>query len=133
MVSFFKEEKVKFLNIEWKDKIYHLWLQKEGESLWIHYNGQTWHWKPKEIQLKETEENIEKSEGFILSPMPGRIQNIFVEKGNSVKKGDDLLMISAMKMEYTFKAEGSGTVLEVHCHLEEVVDMNQVLMKIKYV
>lgn len=34
-----------------------------------------------------------------LSPMPGLVDKIFVNKGDVVKKGDSLLVIVAMKME----------------------------------
>lgn len=34
-----------------------------------------------------------------LSPMPGLVDKVFVSKGATVKKGDSLLVIVAMKME----------------------------------
>lgn len=34
-----------------------------------------------------------------LSPMPGLVDKVFVNKGDTVKKGDSLLVIVAMKME----------------------------------
>lgn len=34
-----------------------------------------------------------------LSPMPGLVDKIFVNKGDIIKKGDSLLVIVAMKME----------------------------------
>lgn len=34
-----------------------------------------------------------------LSPMPGLVEKIFVNEGDTVKKGDSLLVIVAMKME----------------------------------
>lgn len=37
-----------------------------------------------------------------LSPMPGLVEKIFVNKGDTVKKGDSLLVIVAMKMEVSY-------------------------------
>lgn len=37
-----------------------------------------------------------------LSPMPGLVDKIFVNKGDTVKKGDSLLVIVAMKMEVSY-------------------------------
>lgn len=34
-----------------------------------------------------------------ISPMPGLVDKILVNKGDAVKKGDSLLVIVAMKME----------------------------------
>jgi biotin carboxyl carrier protein len=36
--------------------------------------------------------------------MPGRVVKIFVEKGQHVKKGDNLVSVESMKMEYFVKA-----------------------------
>lgn len=37
-----------------------------------------------------------------LSPMPGLVEKIFVNKGDVIKKGDSLLVIVAMKMEVNY-------------------------------
>lgn len=37
-----------------------------------------------------------------LSPMPGFVEKLFVAKGDLVKAGDSLLVITAMKMEVRF-------------------------------
>lgn len=35
----------------------------------------------------------------MLSPMPGRVIQVNVKEGDTVKKGDSLMIIEAMKME----------------------------------
>jgi len=40
----------------------------------------------------------------VLSPMPGRVVKLFVQKGQHVKKGDNLVSVESMKMEYFVKA-----------------------------
>ena len=40
----------------------------------------------------------------VVSPMPGRVVKIFVQKGQHVKKGDNLISVESMKMEYFVKA-----------------------------
>ena len=39
------------------------------------------------------------AKGSLLSPMPGKIIKVLVEKGQRVKKGDPLVIMEAMKME----------------------------------
>ena len=46
----------------------------------------------------------------ILSPMPGNILSVSVTEGQSVKKGDVLMVLEAMKMENEIMASASGTV-----------------------
>lgn len=46
----------------------------------------------------------------ILSPMPGNILSVNVTEGQTVKKGDVLMVLEAMKMENEIMASASGTV-----------------------
>ncbi len=50
------------------------------------------------------------------SPMPGVVDKINVKVGDVIKKGDSLLVMIAMKMEYVIKASRSGIVKTVHCN-----------------
>ena len=63
------------------------------------------------------------------APMPGLILEIKVEQGSTVKKGDPLLVLEAMKMENVIKAAGDGTVKEIKVQKGEKVEKNQVLLK----
>ena len=47
------------------------------------------------------------------SPMPGTIVDVKVSNGQSVKSGDVLLVLEAMKMENEIKAPSDGTVASV--------------------
>jgi biotin carboxyl carrier protein len=49
----------------------------------------------------------------ILSPLPGIIIDIFVKKGDSIKIGQKLAIIEAMKMENNIESDVEGVVLEV--------------------
>jgi biotin carboxyl carrier protein len=49
-----------------------------------------------------------------ISPMPGKVFKVFVKVGDIVKKGDALMILEAMKMEHTIKANIEGTVKKVH-------------------
>lgn len=49
----------------------------------------------------------------VVSPMPGVLDKLFVEKGAVVKKGDPLAVIIAMKMEHVLKAPKDAVVKSV--------------------
>ena len=123
---------MKFLEIEWKNKIYRLWLQKDKKSLWVHYNNETWSWSPKAKTPHKQKGKSKSLKDMIVSAMPGRIDKISVKKGDKVKKDQDLLVMSAMKIEYNFKAEAKGTIEDVYCQEGETVDSGQNLIKVKY-
>src|SRR3546814_11468891 len=49
----------------------------------------------------------------LTAPMPGKIISISVKAGDTVKGGDALLVMEAMKMEHTITAPADGTVQEL--------------------
>lgn len=50
----------------------------------------------------------------ITSPLPGVIIEVSVKEGDSVKAGQKVAVIEAMKMENEIQAESDGTVLKIH-------------------
>jgi 3-methylcrotonyl-CoA carboxylase alpha subunit len=46
--------------------------------------------------------------------MPGRIVQVMSRPGETVKKGQPLLILEAMKMEHTITAPADGVVKEIH-------------------
>jgi 3-methylcrotonyl-CoA carboxylase alpha subunit len=52
--------------------------------------------------------------GSLASPMPGKIIQVLTRPGVSVKKGEPLIILEAMKMEHTISAPADGRVKEVH-------------------
>ena len=47
------------------------------------------------------------------SPLPGVILDIFCKVGDNVKKGHEILVLEAMKMENVISVEKDGTVKEI--------------------
>ena len=65
----------------------------------------------------------------VRAPMPGLIIDLKVRNGDSVKAGDPLLILEAMKMENIIKAPGDATVKTVKVTMGEGVEKNQVLIE----
>lgn len=65
----------------------------------------------------------------VRAPMPGLIIDLKVKNGDSVKAGDPLLILEAMKMENIIKAPGDVTVRSVKVSMGEGVEKNQVLIE----
>ena len=57
----------------------------------------------------------------IKSPLPGVILALEVSRGQSVKRGQRIAVIEAMKMENDILAEVDGTIVEVHVSQGESV------------
>ena len=79
----------------------------------------------------EPEGNVVKSPmvgTFYSAPAPGNPP--YVEVGSTVKQGDTLCIIEAMKVMNEIKATTGGTVLSINVNDGETVEYDQVLMMI---
>lgn len=65
----------------------------------------------------------------IKSPMPGLVLDILVQPGDSIKKGDQVLVLEAMKMENIIKAQSDAVVKSVNIEKGVAVEKGQVLVK----
>jgi len=62
------------------------------------------------------------------APMPGLVLSIFVKKGDEIKKGDNLIVLEAMKMENNLKSPIDGVIKEIKCEKGKAVEKNTVLI-----
>lgn len=86
------------------------------------------------VQETEKEDNYK----VITSPVVGTFYsksaptaNPYVHVGQTVKKGDVLCIIEAMKLMNEIEAECSGEIIEILAKDEEMVDYGKPLFKIK--
>ena len=61
------------------------------------------------------------------APMPGTILSVNVQNGTSVKKGDVLMVLEAMKMENEIMSPVDGTVASINVQNGASVDTGAVL------
>lgn len=60
--------------------------------------------------------------------MPCSVSKLFVKVGQSVKKGDNLIALEAMKMEHLIKAARDAVIKAIHAEESKFVDANTVLI-----
>jgi len=66
--------------------------------------------------------------GELKAPMPGLVLRIFVKEGDGVSKGDNLLILEAMKMENIIKAPADAVVKTVKIIPGDKVEKAQILL-----
>lgn len=64
----------------------------------------------------------------ISAPMPGNINDVKVSVGASVKAGDVLCVLEAMKMENEIVAPQAGVVASVNCAKGDSVNVGELLL-----
>ena len=67
-------------------------------------------------------------EGGLNAPMPGKVVEVQIKKGSSVKKGDTLIILEAMKMEHKVSAPSSGKIKNVLVSNGDQVENGQTLV-----
>lgn len=100
-------------------------------TLWVHYNGRTYTMAVGSGQKSRRKAGAGGSSDQIAAPMPGKVTKILVNEGDVVSQGQAVLVMEAMKMEYTLKSDIDGSVDAIHCTAGEQVALGKALVKIK--
>jgi 3-methylcrotonyl-CoA carboxylase alpha subunit len=64
----------------------------------------------------------------VIAPMPGRIVLVKAKVGDSVRQGDELLVMEAMKMELALKAPRDGSIASLNASAGEFVEADAILV-----
>ncbi len=108
-------------------------VDRKAKEFEIKVNGEIHHVSLKnkmdllldEMGISSTDDNALSE---IKAPMPGLILDILIEPGQTVQKGDQLMVLEAMKMENVLKAPGEGVVKSIEVNKGQSVEKNQVLI-----
>lgn len=104
---------------------------QSGGTLWVHANGEIFTVKTEKRSRRGKASGGYANPGEVVSPMPGKIIKIMAKTGDDVKAGQALLVMEAMKMEYTLKAQADGKVSSVACEAGEQVTLGQSLIRLE--
>jgi len=68
---------------------------------------------------------------MVMSFIPGTVIDILVKKGQKVKKGEDLMILDAMKMQNKLKCTMDGTIKKINVNKGEKVSKGTFLLELK--
>ncbi|MEQ9314231.1 MAG: acetyl/propionyl/methylcrotonyl-CoA carboxylase subunit alpha [Henriciella sp.] len=66
---------------------------------------------------------------LIISPMPGLVVSVDVEKGQKVEEGEAVCIVEAMKMQNIIRAEASGTVKAINVSAGDSVAADEIMVE----
>ena len=69
--------------------------------------------------------------GECRAPLPGAVTKVLVAVGDTVAEGDGLVVLEAMKMEHTLRANGTGTVTKITGAPGQQVDVDDLLVTVE--
>ena len=84
----------------------------------------------KTVVLPGVSDSKLKTSAKINAPMPGSILRVNVSKGDSVTKGQSLIILEAMKMENEIKSPVDGKISFIKVTKGESVNLGQTLLEI---
>ncbi|MFW5804497.1 MAG: acetyl-CoA carboxylase biotin carboxyl carrier protein subunit, partial [bacterium] len=67
----------------------------------------------------------------LLAPMPGKIVDILVEDDATIKEGDPLLVLEAMKMQNEISSHISGKIKSINVKPGDTVNKDDILVEIE--
>jgi len=67
----------------------------------------------------------------LTAPMPGKIIAVNAKVGDSVKAGDPLIIMEAMKMEMMLEAPRDGIVGDVNAAIDVLVTDGEILLSLE--
>jgi acetyl/propionyl-CoA carboxylase alpha subunit len=97
---------------------------REGDSVLVSYKGQQFRVEKKAARARH---HGAAASGEMRAPMPGLIVDVRVEAGQSVAKGDILLVLEAMKTQQPFTAPFAGILRQLNVAKGDQVTDGQVL------
>jgi 3-methylcrotonyl-CoA carboxylase alpha subunit len=99
---------------------------RDGDMLHVFHEGG--HWRLGIYDPLTAAEAHEGATGGLTAPMPGKVTALHVKAGASVKAGQPLIVVEAMKMEHTIQAPADGKVAEVRFKPGDQVSEGEVLI-----
>jgi biotin carboxyl carrier protein len=105
------------------------YVSSDGAKRWVTVGGQTF------VLTKSTAGTRRAQHGHhaqdeLTAPMPGQVRAVNVAEGDSVAKGQTLLVLEAMKMEIRVSAPRDGMIGKLFVQQGQTVEREQVLIEI---
>ena len=100
-------------------------------TLWLGRDGHAWAVREQAVAAAGKQADTGSADGVVRSPMPGTVLTVSVTDGETVKAGQPLLLIEAMKMEHTVTAPCDGVVTGLTARPGQQVPMDEPLASIQ--
>lgn len=101
---------------------------RDGETIHLFWRGAAYALTEEGAARRTAQRHASNS---LTSPMPGKVIKVNVEPGQHVARGEEILVIEAMKMENAVRAPRDGRVLSVAARVGESVSPGVVLVELE--
>ena len=108
-------------------RLFTLYFARDGASIHLSWEGVSYKLAPAREAARR---GARHEAGALEAPMPGRVSAVRVAVGARVRKGEELVVVEAMKMENALRAPRAGVVRAVHVSVGEMVAPGRPLVEL---
>lgn len=101
-----------------------------GDDVFVHVDGEAFQLRYEHPLTRLAEQLHGSADDHIRAPMPGSIVAVNVKPGDSVSKGQVLLVMESMKMETTIASPRDGVVESVQFEKGQTFDRDALLLSL---
>ncbi len=105
-------------------------VSSDGPKRWVTINGQTFVLTQLTGPAKRGG-HAQHAAGALTAPMPGQIRAVQVTQGETVSKGQTLVVVEAMKMELKVTAPFNGTIKSLKVQPGQAVEKDELLVEME--
>ena len=106
------------------------YVSSDHSKRWVTVNGQTL-LLSKSSGARQSGHGHHHAAGELTAPMPGQVRAVNVNEGDSVTKGQTLMLLEAMKMEIRIQAPQAGVVKKLFVQQGQTVEREQILIEVE--
>ena len=114
-----------WFHVRWDGRVTRCAVARGRRGVWVACEGMSW---LLEEERPEAALKGAPSADELRAPMTGRVVQVAAQPGASVREGDLLVTIEAMKMEFRLLAPEDGVVAEVRCEAGARVELGDLLV-----
>jgi biotin carboxyl carrier protein len=107
------------------------YVSADGAKRWVTINGQTVMLIKASGARSRGKSSSHDQRSELAAPMPGVVRSVNVEQGESVSKGQTLMVLEAMKMEIRIHAPRECVIQKLLVKQGQTVEREQVLIEIE--
>jgi 3-methylcrotonyl-CoA carboxylase alpha subunit len=101
---------------------------RAGDTIHLWWRGETF---VLDQEVETSQASRRHRQGGLEAPMPGKVIAVEVEVGDTVGRGDPILVVEAMKMENVVRAPRDGTVSGMNVAVGDTVAPGRILVELE--
>lgn len=106
------------------------YISSDNAKRWVTINGRTY-LLTKQTGSRKGTGGHQNAAGELTAPMPGQVRAVNVSEGDSVTKGQTLMILEAMKMEIRIQSPMDGIVSKLLAKQGQTVEREQALITVE--